>query len=88
MSGTFQRIGNTYVAPYAPQSTTHDGELPVSPHQLPISPWGVMGSCETSSVFGAVYSTMVGTTGKGSCVLHEPPTYVEYTQPSVLSPHF
>jgi len=31
--------------PYAPWSTAHDGELPVSPHQLPISPWGVMGSC-------------------------------------------
>ena len=50
MSGTFQRIGNTYVAPYAPQSATHDGELPVSPHQLTISPWGVMDSCGASSV--------------------------------------
>ena len=50
MSRTFQRIGNTYVAPYAPQSTTHDGELPITPHLLPMNPWGVMGSCGASSV--------------------------------------
>ena len=50
MSGTFQRIGNTYLAPYAPQSTTHDGELPITPHLLPMNPWGVMGSCGASSV--------------------------------------
>ena len=49
ISGTFQRIGNTYVATYAPQSTTRDGELPITPHRLPINPWGVMGSCEASS---------------------------------------
>ena len=49
MSGTFQRIGNTYLAPYAPQSTTHDGERPITPHRLPMNPWGVMGSCEGSS---------------------------------------
>ena len=52
MSGTFQRIGNTYVAPYAPQSTTHDGELPITPHRLPMNPWGVMGSCGASSAPG------------------------------------
>ena len=45
ITGTFRRIGNTCMPPYAPWSTAHDGELPVSPHQLPISPWGVMGSC-------------------------------------------
>lgn len=49
MSGTFQRIGNTYLAPYAPQSTTHDGELPITPHLLPMNPWEVMGSWEASS---------------------------------------
>ena len=49
MSGTFQRIGNTYLTPYAPQSSTHDGELPITPHRLPMNPWGVMGSCEASS---------------------------------------
>ena len=49
MSGTFQRIGNTYLAPYAPQSTTHDGELPITPHLLPMNTWEVMGSWETSS---------------------------------------
>ena len=43
MSGTFRRIGNTCLEPYSPLSTTHDGEVPVSPHQLPISPWGVYG---------------------------------------------
>ena len=50
MSRTFQRIGNTYVAPYAPQSTTRDGELPITPHLLPMNPWGVMDSCGASSV--------------------------------------
>ena len=50
ITGTFRRIGNTCMPPYAPWSTAHDGELPVSPHQLPISPWGVMGSCGASSV--------------------------------------
>ena len=49
MSGTFQRIGNTYVAPYTPRSTTHDGELPITPHRLPMKLWGVMGSWEASS---------------------------------------
>ena len=50
ISGTFQRIGKTYVAPYAPKSTTRDGELPITPHLLPMNPWGVMGSCGASSV--------------------------------------
>ena len=49
ITGTFRRIGNTYLAPYAPQSSTHDGELPITPHRLPMNPWGVMGSCEASS---------------------------------------
>ena len=43
MSGTFRRIRNTCLEPYSPLSTAHDGEVPVSPHQLPISPWGVYG---------------------------------------------
>lgn len=50
ITGTFRRIGNTCMPPYAPQSATHDGELPVSPHLLPMNPWGVMDSCGASSV--------------------------------------